>query len=183
MASLMDMQQGPMPQQEQGQVQGGPPQGGQLFPANKEELVKLKEAVIGMIHDEQITDSILEQVVNSETLEEGVAQMSAMVMMKVIVTISGKTGRDINIQAVAVALREVNREIFKLMGAAGIIKEMPDKRMQATVLQLSKQMLEQLLVSQIEQQEQGMQGQEAGGEAQQDPSLMGQGAPQEVQGV
>jgi hypothetical protein len=181
------MEQSMMPQEQQMQQQGQPQQlnQDQLFPANDKEADAMEDAAFQMMYDQKMGVQMVKTIEQSNTIEEGVAQMTAVVVMKVMTAFTQQTGRDIDPEYLDEFVDIISKEFFRMLFVAEIIKEQPPKQTMMQIGDIAMSMIEEMIMGQMQQQEQGQEGQQMPSEQemmaqqggspqqQQNPSLMG----------
>lgn len=149
----------------------------ELFPASKEEAQEFVGNMISLIHNEETTTQILDAISSSPSIEEGIAQVVAMLFARVIVSVKEKMGRDTQIPFIIKMFKPVIQEIYALLVASGKIKEKPDKNAYAMIGKMAGDQLQNMLGRMQMVQEQEGKYKQAGGP----PMPPGGGAPQEEQ--
>ena len=178
-------QQGP-PQGQQGEVMPQdikPEMQGEenpdLFPANKKEVLQFATQVVDVLYDDdEKLKQIVQTIVQANTIEEGISQVVAMILAKMLISIRQKTKRDINMSFVDDIAVLLISEMYTLLKAAGEINTPPNKStLPRTVKDVMDKLKEMLVRGMQAQQQQEAQG---GPQGQQPPQ--GQGQPQQPQG-
>lgn len=117
-----------------------------LFPADKKETVKFVSTMVGMIYgDEEQLKKIVQSIVQAETVEDGIAQVVAMLTAKMLTSIRAKMGRDINMSFVDDIVLLLISEMYTILRAAGEINVEPNKSTLPGTLQQTMQILQEML--------------------------------------
>jgi hypothetical protein len=107
------------------------PQGGGVYPANKDEVQKFVAGIISSIHDDSTRDQIMSQLTNEQIpIQVRIGNVVSQIITAMLERVKKQAGRKPNLQLILKSIKMAVLEVAKMAEIAGA-KSTPEERKQA----------------------------------------------------